>query len=377
MNFLARSLKARIVVLVLALTTVVITTMAVTGILGLYIGMQRVVGDRMVPEAAAAAERLESLDRMMRTDLAVIGAQVRDQGMITAYADALAELRAAKGEQAPHEIYVSGNPHPAGSRDDLVTAPGAGTYGALHAARHPMMNDLNAGRGYYDIFLISADGEIVYSVEKEDDFGTNLLSGPYADSGLARVFERAMAAPADTVVAEDFAPYAPSGDTPQAFVATRIDRAGQAGVAGVLAIQIPTEQLVVDHSSVGYLMGRDGVLRTDIPLTDDHEALERTMSLAADQIGPVGAPVVSSGTGALGNDAYFGAVRLPFLGLDWIYVVEADVREIFAFERMVALILGLTALVFLILSAVSSLMLGRSLTRPILELRDDFFQFRQ
>ena len=370
MNLLARSLKAKIVVLVLALTTVVIATMAFTGIMGLYIGMQRVVEDRVGPETAAAAERLESLDRMMRTDLEVIGAQVRRQGIIPAYADAMAQLRADKGEGAARKIFVSDNPHEPGSREDLVLAPAAGAYGEVHAAQHPALSSLNAGRGYYDIFLISTDGEIVYSVEKEDDFGTNLVTGPYADSGLGRVFQSALAAPAGTVVAEDFAPYAPSGDTPQAFVATRIDRAGSTRAEGVLAIQIPVEQLIVDHSSVGYLIGSDGILRTDIPMTDEHEAMEREMYLAPEQVGSAGAPVISAGVGVMGNDVYFGAVHLPFLGLDWTYVHEADVDEIFAFERKVAMILGLTAAFFLAVSAVSSLMLGRSLTRPILELRD-------
>ena len=36
--------------------------------------------------------------------------------------------------------------------------------------------------GYHDILLLDADGNILFSVAKEDDLGTNLLHGTYADT---------------------------------------------------------------------------------------------------------------------------------------------------------------------------------------------------
>ena len=43
--------------------------------------------------------------------------------------------------------------------------------------------------GYYDFFLIDSSGEIFYSVAKEADYKTNVLTGPYNDSGLASLFK--------------------------------------------------------------------------------------------------------------------------------------------------------------------------------------------
>lgn len=38
--------------------------------------------------------------------------------------------------------------------------------------------------GYYDTFLITPDGDIVYTMAKEADYGTNLMDGEYKDSNL-------------------------------------------------------------------------------------------------------------------------------------------------------------------------------------------------
>jgi hypothetical protein len=44
---------------------------------------------------------------------------------------------------------------------------------------------------YHDLFLISPEGDVVYTATKGDDFGTNLITGLYKDSELAQVFKRA------------------------------------------------------------------------------------------------------------------------------------------------------------------------------------------
>jgi len=47
-------------------------------------------------------------------------------------------------------------------------------------------------RGYYDLFLITTAGDVVYTAFKEADFASNLLVGKWSKSGLARVFGQAM-----------------------------------------------------------------------------------------------------------------------------------------------------------------------------------------
>jgi methyl-accepting chemotaxis protein len=46
--------------------------------------------------------------------------------------------------------------------------------------------------GLYDIFLIDTTGNIIYTVEKESDFGTNLHNGSYSNTNLAKAFKKAI-----------------------------------------------------------------------------------------------------------------------------------------------------------------------------------------
>lgn len=357
MNFLAQSLRAKVTAAVLALTALGIVTMAATGMIGAHIAVTRAVEARLLADTREAADRHSALETTIRTDLSAIGARIRAQRLITALSAATTEAVARRGEGALRRMF--------GTAD---AAPVAGTYGVLHAAQHPSLSELVAGRGYYDIFLIDPDGDVVYTVEKEDDFGTNLISGPLAQSGLGRAFRRALEAPAGSPVAEDFAPYAPSGGTPQAFVAIRIDQSGT--TEGVLAIQMPASQLTGARESSGYLIGRDGLLRTDLATTPENDSLQRRLDLPAERIGTAEAPLATTATGVLGNEVLLGAAAVDFIGLDWIQIEEADFAGSIAFLWRVKVILTLAALTVLALAAGLSLLLGGSLTRPILALRD-------
>ena len=94
--------------------------------------------------------------------------------------------------------------------------------------------------GLYDIFLIDTAGNIVYTVIQEADIFTNLVSGPYSNSGLAGVFQLAKHAPMGKAVLSDFEFYQPSKDN-AAFVAVPIVQQGRH--VGVLAFQFPIQEM--------------------------------------------------------------------------------------------------------------------------------------
>ena len=86
-------------------------------------------------------------------------------------------------------------------------------------------------RGYYDLFLIDDTGVVSYSVTKEADYQSNLVSGPYSDSGLAQLYRQVMETGEYTF--SDFQPYAPSGGALAAFVGAPVVAGGE--VQAVLA----------------------------------------------------------------------------------------------------------------------------------------------
>jgi methyl-accepting chemotaxis protein len=80
------------------------------------------------------------------------------------------------------------------------------------------LNNYQKQYGYYDLFLISAAGDVVFTVCREPDFGENLKTGKLKDSSLGKCFAKS----AQATAIEDFAPYAPSNNEPAAFLAAPI-----------------------------------------------------------------------------------------------------------------------------------------------------------
>jgi len=96
------------------------------------------------------------------------------------------------GEGAIKRAYVDESPHPVGERQLLDFADDGSKYSAMHKRLHPTLRKYLNSRGYYDIFLINPEGDIVYTVFKETDFQTNLVDGEFADSGLGEAFRSAL-----------------------------------------------------------------------------------------------------------------------------------------------------------------------------------------
>jgi methyl-accepting chemotaxis protein len=55
----------------------------------------------------------------------------------------------------------------------LIPAGGDTAYDAAHAEFHPWFREFLLERGYYDVFLFNPDGDLIYTVFKEEDYATN------------------------------------------------------------------------------------------------------------------------------------------------------------------------------------------------------------
>ena len=89
--------------------------------------------------------------------------------------------------------YIARNPNPIGKKDQLVEAPGGSRYDAVHARFHSIMKRIAYTVGFHDINLMdAATGDVVYTVAKEADFGSNMYHGPLMRSGFARAAQRAL-----------------------------------------------------------------------------------------------------------------------------------------------------------------------------------------
>jgi methyl-accepting chemotaxis protein len=76
----------------------------------------------------------------------------------------------------------------------------------------------------------------------EPDFSNSLLTGPYAEAGIGRVFQAALnSSSPDAVFFEDFEPYEPSYNAPADFISSPIFENGIQ--IGVLIFHAPIDRI--------------------------------------------------------------------------------------------------------------------------------------
>ena len=78
-----------------------------------------------------------------------------------------------------------------GKKNLLNQADDKSYYSEVHNKYHLALNEIIKNQGFSDLFLIDAKNEnIIYSVNKKSDFGTDLQNGPYNQSSLAKVVRK-------------------------------------------------------------------------------------------------------------------------------------------------------------------------------------------
>jgi methyl-accepting chemotaxis protein len=196
----------------------------------------------------------------------------RNLGRDAVLADFWPDSEAARALQY---FYIAKNPFDVGEKHQLDRSKAPTSYSDIHDIYHPIIRSYLEKFGYYDIFLVDPEnGHIVYSVFKEVDFGTSLLTGPYRDTNFAQAFRAARQSGAsDFVRLKDFAPYPPSYNAPASFIASPIFDGEE--LVGVLLFQMPVDrineimtsdqawsQVGLGDSGETYLVGGDFKLRS-------------------------------------------------------------------------------------------------------------------
>lgn len=273
-----------------------------------------------------------------------INADLVTLASVPSTATAIQRLSAAwsnLGEEAPdiaRKAYITENPFPANERHHLDRGKQTIPYNIHHSKFHPSFRTLLTAKGYYDAFLISMPGDVIYSVYKEDDYGTNLLNGPYKDTDLANLFRAAQNVEAGTVVFSDVAPYAPSADAPAAFAATKVV-APSGQTVGVLVLQIPMHvinTIMNDDKGIGdsvdvFLAGPDLTARSQSRFEDGHAVMDQlpTDNYLTEVLENDGVFTTDT-TGLRGQPVAAYAEQIPLASGTWVIAIEQDREELLA-----------------------------------------------
>ncbi|MDP6356420.1 MAG: ATP-binding protein [Planctomycetota bacterium] len=242
----------------------------------------------------------------------------------------------------------------------------------------PFLTNYRDTVGCEDLFLISARGDALFSVNQGEDLGTNIKNGPYKESELAKVFDRAYRL-LETGIS-DFA-YYPATNEPAAFIAAPILQKGI--VSAVVVLQLNNDEvyeLVRDYTGLGesgetIIGSRDGDKAVFLaPVRHDpHSAFRRRIEIGSTLERPLQQAVQGKKNQAVAID-YRGeevlAVWRYLPSCRWGMVVKMDTREAFApiadlRNRSVAI--GVIATVVVLFSA---LVVSRTLSKPITSLTE-------
>ena len=119
--------------------------------------------------------------------------------------------------------YTANNPYP--KQPSLLNDAGDGSeYSAVHRKFHFRFRRLAEVFGYRDIFLVDIDtANVVYSVAKDADMGSNLKTGIFADTALAKTFDEIRKSrDPNFVYISDMERYKASFGEPAFFVGTTV-----------------------------------------------------------------------------------------------------------------------------------------------------------
>lgn len=185
--------------------------------------------------------------------------------------------------------------------------------------------------GYYNLYLVSADGKILYSVSRESDLGENLKRGRLKDSPAGKAFRKGLKG----VAMQDFEPYEPIAYLPAAFVAAPITSArgtvgvvmGQLSMDGINGIiqertglSETAEAYLVSKTKKGIELRSERVVKTG-RVGDIHQGpyLERALG------GESGTGFKMDDEGVYKLSAY-APIKVPHI--NWAINVTAHVEEI-------------------------------------------------
>jgi methyl-accepting chemotaxis protein len=281
-------------------------------------------------------------------------------------------------EEILKRLYITDNPNPTGSKEELDFASDGSLYSQIHAEHHPWFRHFLRQRDYYDIFLFAPNGDLVYTVFKELDYATNLNTGEWKDSDLGNAFRAVRDNPKpDQQNFFDFKAYAPSHGVAASFMSQAILN-DNGSLAGVLVFQMPIARINdvmqvaagMGESGETYIVGADGYMRSDSRFSEETTILKtKVTGNTVDQAleGKDGVEIVEDYRGINVFSAY-GPIDVK--GTRWAILAEIDEAEVMKPINDMKILATLSALGGLIIIVFFAIYASRKISKPITEMSD-------
>jgi len=238
---------------------------------------------------------------------------------------------------------------------------------------------INLSRNYhyiYDIFMIDTDGNILYTVIKESDLGTNLFYGEYSNTKFSEICKETLND--GKIHFSDLNYYEPSEDKVFGFMsAPLINESGD--MVGIIAIQLKLDNLISYFNILGkssefvnYIVGKDGLLRSAIENKLD-DILVRTIDTKMYRIWKseeidnrsLAHSETETYVGPNGKNVIGAHKELDILGIKWLLISEVEEDIALASSKEIAINSIIIVLITIVLLLIIVFFISRKITRPI------------
>jgi len=285
-------------------------------------------------ELAARKDRLTAyLNAVSRDVQHIANAHVSEQ-IVAEFQNGFSAL-GESAESSLQEAYIAANPNPIGRKHALLDALDGSEYSRAHATYHEWFTDFALTHDFYDLFVVSPSGDILYTVFKEYDFATNLKNGTYKDTALADLFAELEKDPRPgSILTNDFAEYEPSNFAPAAFVGTPLTTNNE--FSGALVVQLKAEPLhdlmrksrMMGESGSAYIVGPDLRLRSTSRYVPGTNVLKTVVDSASVNAALNNESGVLQITDSRGVDVLSAHEPFTWQNFHWALLVEMEQREV-------------------------------------------------
>jgi len=330
----------------------------------------------------AAFEKLEAVQEGHISELNTFLKSVEDDLLVTTTSDmtikALRNLqRGFFGFETPEvaakklfELYSANNPD--ADKSKLDDAGDGSSYSNSHEHYHPWFRDFQQARGYEDILLMNDEGIIIYSVQKANDFGANMVKGKWKDSDLGQAFRTLKEKKRGAIFFSDIRGYGPIDDKPASFLASPVfDK--RDNFLGVLAMSLPISRINhimqaaagMGETGEAYLVGKDKLMRSDSRLSATPTILNKKVDTKAVNAALSGETGLTVGKNAEGVEVLSAFGPIEFQGVRWATLAEITMDEVDKPAIALRNILALMVLGLIVVVGIVGVLVARTVTRPV------------
>lgn len=258
-------------------------------------------------------------------------------------------------------------------------------YMTIEQELKPFLTDYKESSRYGDLFLISPQGDTIFSVNRTEELGTNLITGLFQDTALAKAFDRARTL-LETGIS-DFEPYL-TQHRAAAFLAAPVFRQGT--FLGVVALEVTDKDilnLIQDNRGLGQTgevviayRRPNGALLVSPLRHEPRTAFNTLIPFNTDVAYPIQLAVQGKHGSGLSYDFRGERVLAAWDYLPsyrWGIVVKINAEEAFSPIAKLKTITLLSGSLLMMVLAVGAFFIGNNMSKPLTNLVNQTKRFRR